>query len=111
MMSTIGRCGGLRSADGKIEFGSFENIAIWTTETNYDGPSLYPSHVFFLMAGTKDGSSCMARNLKAENDELLMEAYRESLSLPFAPGDYQRAAGKIIDDRDIERLKIAEVGR
>lgn len=109
-MSSIGRFGGLRSSEGKIEICSFENIAMWMRDTVYGSRSLYPPQVFFLIAGTKNGSSCLARNLKAENDEELMEAYRETVSVPFEPGDCQRVVGKIINDRDIESLKIVEVG-
>jgi hypothetical protein len=31
------------------------------------------------------------------------------VSLPFEPGQYQRAAVKIADDRGIESLKIVEI--
>ena len=31
-------------------------------------------------------------------------------SLPFQPGTYKRIAVKIIDDKDIERIKIVEIG-
>ena len=71
--------------------------------------SLYPSQVFFPMAGPKDGWARLAKNLKAEIDEELIEAYRGTISLPFEPGEHQRVAVKIIDDRGIERLKIVEV--
>ncbi len=50
-----------------------------------------------------------AKNLKAEINEELIEAYRGTISLPFEPGDHRRVAVKIIDDRGIESLKIVEV--
>ncbi len=96
--------------DGKIESGDTSKIAMWMLDTDYDGRSLYPSQVFFPMAGAKDGWSRLAKNLKAEIDEELIEAYRGTVSLPFEPGDHERAAVKIIDDRGIESLKIVEVG-
>ena len=77
---------------------------------HYDGRSLYPSQVFFPMAGAKDGWARVAKNLKAEIDEELIEAYRGTISLPFEPGNHKRVAVKIIDDRGIESLKIVEVG-
>ena len=40
-----------------------------------------------------------------------IEAYRETISLPFEPGDHKRVAVKIIDDRRIESLKIVEINR
>ncbi len=48
-------------------------------------------------------------NLKAEIDEELIEAYRVTVSLPFALGSFKREAAKIIDDRGIESLKILRV--
>jgi len=58
------------------------------------------------MARAKDGWARLARNLKAEIDEELIEQYRGTVSLPFAAGDHQRVAVKIVDDRGIESLKI-----
>ena len=61
------------------------------------------------MSGPKDGWSRMAKNLKAEIDEELIEQYRGTVSLPFEKGDEGRVAVKIVDDRGIESLKIVEV--
>ena len=36
----------------------------------------------------------------------LIEAYRGTVSLPFAPGGHKRIAVKIVDDRGIESLKV-----
>jgi adenine-specific DNA-methyltransferase len=91
---------------GAIESGDTTKIAMWMLDTDYDGRSLYPRQVFFPMAGPKDGWARLAKNLKAEIDEDLIEAYRGTVSLPFDPGDYRRVAVKIVDDRGIESLKI-----
>jgi adenine-specific DNA-methyltransferase len=91
---------------GNIESGSVEKIAMWMLDTDYDGRSLFPRQIFFPMAGEKDGWSRLARNLKAEIDEDLIESYQGTVSLPFQVGDYQRVAVKIVDDRGIESLKI-----
>ena len=72
------------------------------------GRSLFPRQVFFPMADAKDGWAKLARNLKTEIDEDLIEDYRGTVSLPFAPGEHRRIAVKIIDDRGIESLKIVE---
>jgi adenine-specific DNA-methyltransferase len=61
------------------------------------------------MAGEHDGWARLARNLRAEIDEELIEAYRGTVSLPFEPGKYKRVAVKIVDDRGIESLRIIEV--
>lgn len=91
---------------GNIESGSVEKIAVWMLDTDYDGRSIFPGQVFFPMAGEKDAWSRLARNLKAEIDEDLIESYQGTVSLPFEMGDYQRVAVKIVDDRGIESLKI-----
>jgi adenine-specific DNA-methyltransferase len=94
---------------GTIDSGDKSKIAMWLLDTDYDGRSLYPRQVFFPMAGEDEGWAKLARNLKAEIDPDLIEAYRKTVSLPFAPGEYKRIAVKVIDDRGIESLKIVEV--
>lgn len=91
---------------GNIESGNVEKIAVWMLDTDYDGRSVFPRQVFFPMAGEKDAWSRLARNLKAEIDEDLIESYQGTVSLPFEIGEYQRVAVKIVDDRGIESLKI-----
>jgi len=91
---------------GGIESGGEDHIAVWLLDTDYDGRSLYPRQVFFPMAGAKDGWARLARNLKAEIDQELIEAYRGTVSLPFEPGEHRRLAVKIVDDRGIESLKV-----
>jgi len=95
--------------DGNIDSGGTENIAMWMLDTDYDGRSLYPRQVFFPMAGEREGWTRLAKNLKAEIDEELIEAYRGTMSLPFEQGENKRVAVKIIDDRGIESLKIMEL--
>jgi adenine-specific DNA-methyltransferase len=94
---------------GTIDSGGNEKIAMWMLDTDYDGRSLLPRQVFFPMAGENDGWSRLARNLKAEIDEELIEAYRGTVSLPFEPGKNKRAAVKIVDDRGIESLKLIDL--
>ncbi|MBU4278215.1 MAG: site-specific DNA-methyltransferase [Proteobacteria bacterium] len=91
---------------GIIESGGKGNIAMWMLDTDYDGRSLLPRQVFFPMASAKEGWAKLAKSLKAEIDEDLIEAYRGTVSLPFEPGAHRRVAVKIVDDRGIESLKI-----
>jgi adenine-specific DNA-methyltransferase len=63
--------------------------------------------VFFPIADADGGWSRLAKNLKAEIDPDLIEAYRGTISLPFEPGTY--VAVKVIDDRGIESLKVVGV--
>ncbi len=94
---------------GGIESGGADKIAVWLLDTDYDGRSLLPQQVFFPMAAENEGWAKLARNLKAEIDPDLIEAYRGTVSLPFEPGEHRRIALKIVDDRGIESLKILEV--
>ena len=94
---------------GQIESGGAAQIALWMLDTDYDGRSLFPRQVFFPLAGDKDGWAKVAKNLKAEIDEELIEAYRGTVSLPFKLGKHSRVAVKIVDDRGIESLKLIPV--
>jgi adenine-specific DNA-methyltransferase len=94
---------------GEIESGGPDRIAMWMLDTDYDGRSLFPRQVFFPMAGDKEGWAKLARNLKAEIDDVMIEAYRGTLSVPFELGKHRRVAVKIVDDRGIESLKIVNV--
>jgi len=94
---------------GTIDSGDKSKIAMWLLDPDYDGRSLYPRQVFFPMADADGGWARLAKNLKAEINSDLIEAYRGSVSLPFEPGKYKTIAVKLIDDRGIESLKIVEV--
>ncbi len=94
---------------GVIESGGTEKIAMWLLDPDYDGRSLFPRQVFFPMAGEGDGWARLAKNLKAEIDEDLIEKYRGAVSVPFEAGANKRVAIKIVDDRGIESLKIIEI--
>jgi adenine-specific DNA-methyltransferase len=92
---------------GTIDSGDPSRSAMWLLDTDYDGRSLYPRQVFFPLADADGGWARLARNLKAEIDPDLIEAYRGTVSLPFEPG--KRIAVKVIDDRGIESLKIVDL--
>ena len=91
---------------GNVESGGKKNIAMWLLDTDYDERSLFPTQVFFPLAGSKDGWSRLAKNLKAEIDTEKIEAFRGTISLPFSQGDNRKIAVKIIDDRGIESLRV-----
>ncbi|MGB7553637.1 MAG: hypothetical protein WBM04_04645 [Candidatus Korobacteraceae bacterium] len=94
---------------GTIDSGDTSRIAMWLFDPDYDGRSLFPRQVFFPMADEDGGWARLARNLKAEIDPELIEAYRGTISLPFEPGPHKRIAVKVIDDRGIESLKVVDV--
>jgi len=89
---------------GTVDSGGKGDIAMWMLDTDYDGRSLFPSQVFFPMAGSKEGWATIAKNLKAEIDEEKMQTFYGTTSLPFIKG--KAVAVKIIDARGIESLKI-----
>ncbi|MBK9504750.1 MAG: site-specific DNA-methyltransferase [Bacteroidetes bacterium] len=89
---------------GKVESGGKGDIAMWMLDNDYDGRSLFPNQVFFPMAGAKEGWATLTKNLKAEIDEELIQAFYGTTSLPFTAG--KAVAVKIIDARGIESLKI-----
>ena len=94
---------------GKLESGDADKIAVWMLDTDYDGRSLYPRQVFFPMADSNGGWTRLAKNLRAEIDEDMIEAYKGTQSLPFELGKNGRIAVKIVDDRGIESLKVVEI--
>ncbi len=89
---------------GTVDGGGKGDIAMWMLDTDYDSRSIFPSQVFFPMAGAKEGWATLAKNLKAEIDEEKIESFGGTVSLPFVPG--KAIAVKIIDARGIESLKI-----
>jgi adenine-specific DNA-methyltransferase len=55
------------------------------------------------MAGEKSGGSQLGKNLKAEIDAELIEAYHGTTSLPLQPGTYKKIAVKIVDNQSIKK--------
>ena len=94
---------------GDVESGGANQIAVWMLDPDYDGRSLFPRQVFFPMSDDDDGWAKLSRDLKSEIDLDLIESYRGTVSLPFASGEHERAAVKIVDDRGIESLRIVEL--
>jgi adenine-specific DNA-methyltransferase len=91
---------------GEVQSGGKNEIAMWMLDTDYDGRSIFPTQMFFPMAGAKDGWNKLAKNLKAELDEDLLDMFEGTESIAFDAGDYRRCAIKIIDNRGIESLTI-----
>lgn len=91
---------------GEIISGGKKNIAMWMLDTDYDERSVFASQVFFPMAGKNEGWIRLAKSLKVEIDDELIESYKGVISLPFEPGERKQVAIKVIDDRGIESLKV-----
>jgi len=94
---------------GDLVSGGKSKIAMWSLDTDYDERSLFPSQVFFPMAGKKDGWEKLKKDIKAELDEGSLAKFHGTVSLPFEPGDNRKVAVKIVDDRGIESLKIIAI--
>ena len=61
------------------------------------------------MGGRKGGWNKLAKTLKVEIDQDLIEKYAGNISLPFIAPSYAQVAVKIIDDRGIESLRVIKV--
>jgi len=95
---------------GTVESGNTGRIAMWMLDINYDGMSIEPMQVFFPMGGKDDGWSKLAKTLKAEINQDLIEQFAGTESLPFTVKGGSMIAVKIIDDRGIESVKVLKVG-
>ncbi len=98
-------------SSGDVKSGGIEKIAMWMLDTDYNGKAVFPRQVFFPIAGKSDGWAKLAKNLKSEIDENLIEKYRDTTSLPFKEGKNKKVAVKIIDDRGIESLKVFDLSK
>lgn len=95
---------------GELVSGGKGKIALWLLDTDYDERSLYPRQVFFPLADQANGWAKLRKDLRAGLDEARLDAFRGTVSLPFAAGDNRKIAVKIVDDRGIESLKVMTLG-
>ena len=94
---------------GELESDDANRIAAWMLDTDCDDRSLYTSQAFFSMAGSNDGWTKLAKNLRIEIDGGMIKAYERTQSLPFERGKNNRIAVKIVDDSGIESLQVVEI--
>ena len=92
---------------GKVISGNADKISMWMLDPDYNGMNINPSQVFFPMDGKSGGWNTLAKTLRAEIDEELIEAYEGNLSLEFEAG--ARIAVKIVDDRGIESMRVLTI--
>jgi len=96
---------------GTVDSGGKGDITMWMLDTNYDDTrSVEPRQVFFPMDGKEGGWARLAKTLKAEINQDLIEQYSGIESLPFSAEDGTAIAVKIVDVRGIESLKVIRVG-
>ena len=91
---------------GELVSGGKGKIALWLLDTDYDDRSVYPRQAFFPLADQANGWAKLRRDLRAGLDEARLDAFRGTVSLPFAAGEHRKIAVKIVDDRGIESLKV-----
>ena len=94
---------------GTVDSGGKGDIAMWMLDHDYDGRSLFPSQVFFPMAGAKEGWANLTKNLKAEIDEEAWETLYSDVSRPFAKPATGRIAVKVINHLGDEVMKVFRV--
>ena len=95
---------------GTVDSGDTGRIAMWMLDTDYDGMCIEPKQVFFPMGGKKDGWNKLAKTLRAEIDQDLIDKYAGNESLWFTVQPNSLVAVKIIDDRGIESMKVIRIG-
>lgn len=95
---------------GKITSESINKIAMWMLDTDYDGLCVEPEQVFFPMGGKKDGWNKLAKTLKAEINEELIDKFAGNESIWFNADEGEKIAVKIIDDRGIESMRVFKAG-
>ena len=95
---------------GTVESGSTARIAMWMLDIDYDGMCINPQQVFFPIDGKSGGWNKLAKTLRAEIDQELIEKYAGTESLWFKAEPNTRIVVKIIDDRGIESMKVIRIG-
>lgn len=84
-----------------------ENLPCWMLDTNYNGMAFFASQVFFPKTSAWDN---LQKSLKGQFDESVWEHLAGTESEPFAAGDKQRIAVKVIDDRGNELMAVRQLG-
>jgi adenine-specific DNA-methyltransferase len=97
----------LNPATSELESGGTDRVAMWLLDNDYDDRSLFPRQVFFPLAGDKDGWNKLRKDLKAQLNEDMLEAFTGCLSLPFeGEAKKTRIAIKMVDNRGLESLRV-----
>lgn len=78
-------------------------VAAWFLDTDYNGRTFNISQAFFPDSHAWDK---IAKALKTVVDPARFAAFSGTKSLPFTPGEHQRAAVKVIDPRGNEVMRI-----
>lgn len=85
-----------------------ENLPCWMLDTNYNNMAFCASQVFFPKTGAWDN---LQKSLKGEFSDSVWEHLAGTVSEPFALGDHERIAVKVIDDRGNELMVVKTAQR
>ena len=84
-----------------------DQVAAWFVDTDYDESTFCISQAFFP---DKKAWERIARALKGVVDAERFEQFSGTVSLPFAAGQHQRVAVKVIDARGNEVMRVHDLG-
>ena len=84
-----------------------DKVAAWFVDTDYDESTFCISQAFFP---DKKAWERIARALKGVVDVERFEQFSGTVSLPFAAGQHQRVAVKVIDARGNEVMRVHDLG-
>ena len=84
-----------------------DKVAAWFVDTDYDESTFCISQAFFP---DKKAWERIARALKGVVDAERFEQFSGTVSLPFAAGQHQRVAVKVIDARGNEVMRVHDLG-
>ena len=82
---------------------SAENLPCWMLDTNYNGMAFYASQVFFPKTSAWNN---LQKSLKGQFEDSVWEHLAGTASEPFALGDKNRIAVKVIDERGNELMVV-----
>ena len=82
---------------------SAENLPCWMLDADYNGMAFYASQVFFPKTSAWNN---LQKSLKGQFDDSVWEHLAGTVSEPFALGDKNRVAVKVIDERGNELLVV-----
>lgn len=82
---------------------SAENLPCWMLDTNYNGMAFFATQVFFPKTSAWDN---LQKSLKGQFADSVWEHLAGTSSEPFALGDKNRIAVKVIDERGNELMVV-----
>ena len=88
---------------GEVHSTGASKVAAWFLDSDYDGRCFCVTQAFFPNQKTWDK---IAKALGSTADTDAFDAYKGTVSIPFAPGKHRRIAVKVVDPRGNEVMAI-----